>query len=362
VSRPPMPLGVWPLDPLISEARVSVADAAGLLDRVINYLAEHDIPFDKRDGLIVLKLAFGTSVLSLEADTIRLRVEATEKGHLEQLRSVVASHIVEFAGDHPPPILWVGHESSGETFANFREVRLKARIDLAPHMRRLTFRGDDIARFVSDEDIHVRMYFPPTGSKSRNGHGRHPTVAPCGRSRNVGPRPAITPSDGSTPIPARSISISSSTIMPDRERPSRRTPSPEQFARSLDRSGAISGRHDGFFWPGMRPRFQRLRASWKVCRRQPPATLSSRSPTAGKKSFLPRLPGSQSPGCTATVLRRARQICWLAPFGPLTGRTIPMYLPGSHARRAPCGPSASICARREISLASDTLLWRTGTR
>lgn len=94
------------------------------------------------------------------------------------LRSAIAARIVEFAGDHPPTIRWIGHESNGETFANFREVQLKATIDLTPHMRRLTFAGNDIARFDSEENLHVRMHFPPEGIEKPE----WPRPAPDGRT------------------------------------------------------------------------------------------------------------------------------------------------------------------------------------
>jgi NADPH-dependent ferric siderophore reductase len=151
------------LDSLISETRIRLADAAGLAARMIDHLAEHDIAFEDQDGLMVAKLPFGTSSLAVEAETLKIRVEANDKGHLEMLRSVVASHVIEFAGDEAPTIVWSGHESDGGTLANFREVRLKAAIDLTPRMRRLTFTADDIARFVNDDDLHVRLYFPPEG-------------------------------------------------------------------------------------------------------------------------------------------------------------------------------------------------------
>jgi NADPH-dependent ferric siderophore reductase len=173
-----MHMGVWTLGLLTSEARIPLADAAGLMDRVIDYLCEHDISFQARDGLIVVSLPLGISAFSVETDAIRVSVEATEKGRLEQLRSVVASRIVELAGDQPPAIRWRGHEPNGETFASFREVRLKTRVDVAPHMRRLTFCGDDIARFASDDDLHVRMYFPPEGIEKPE----WPRPAPDGRT------------------------------------------------------------------------------------------------------------------------------------------------------------------------------------
>lgn len=151
------------LDLLISETRIVLPDAAGIAARMIDHLAEHDIAFENRDGLMVAKLPFGTSCLAVEAEALKVRVEADDKGKLEMLRSVVASHVIEFAGDTAPTIVWSGHESNGGTLANFRELRLKAAITLTPHMRRLTFTGDDIARFASDDDLHVRLYFPPEG-------------------------------------------------------------------------------------------------------------------------------------------------------------------------------------------------------
>jgi NADPH-dependent ferric siderophore reductase len=151
------------LDSLVSETRIPLADAAGLAARMISHLAEHDITFQALDGLMVARLPFGTSSLAVEAEALKIRVEANDKGNLEVLRSVVASHVMEFAGDEAPTIVWSGHESNGGTLANFREVRLKAAFDLTPRMRRLTFTGDDIARFVKDDDLHVRLYFPPEG-------------------------------------------------------------------------------------------------------------------------------------------------------------------------------------------------------
>jgi len=151
------------LESLISETRIALADAAGLATRMIDHLAKRDLTFEARDGRMVAKLPFGTSSLAVEAKALAIRVEASDKGRLELLRSFVASQVIEFAGDEQPDIVWLGNESHGRTLANFREVQLKAAVDITPHMRRLTFTGGDIARFASDDDLHVRMYFPPEG-------------------------------------------------------------------------------------------------------------------------------------------------------------------------------------------------------
>ena len=99
------------MDSLISETRIALPDAAGLAARMIDHLAEHDIAFEDHNGLMVAKLPFGTSSLAVEAEALKIRVEANDKGNLEMLRSVVASHVIEFAGDEAPTIVWSGRLS-----------------------------------------------------------------------------------------------------------------------------------------------------------------------------------------------------------------------------------------------------------
>lgn len=145
---------------LVSEARIALADPAALAARLIAYFVEYDVVCETRGGRTVADLGRGTGMLSVSAHHLTVRVEAPDQGDLELLRSVFASHVVEFAPT-PPSISWSGLDPANATFAGFREIRLIAVADLNPHLRRLTFSGRDLGRFSSSADLHVRLYIPP---------------------------------------------------------------------------------------------------------------------------------------------------------------------------------------------------------
>ncbi|WP_395664369.1 DUF2218 domain-containing protein [Methylocella sp.] len=147
---------------LISRARVRLSDPGRLAEILIEHLGEHDIPFEAHERGAAFELGAGRGSFDVEDGALALLVEAEDLAALENLRAVVAEHVVAFADDEAPVIEWIGHVNVSGEFTNFREATLARARDVAPRMRRLTFRGD-VARFFSPSDLHVRMYFPPLG-------------------------------------------------------------------------------------------------------------------------------------------------------------------------------------------------------
>ncbi|HEY0293640.1 MAG TPA: siderophore-interacting protein [Hansschlegelia sp.] len=148
---------------LVSEADIALDDPSALAAALIGHMLEHDVVCETRDACTFADLGIGSGVLEPTETVLKIRVEAADLGALESLRSFISSHVLEFADEPEPAIVWRGNLTNGPTLANFREVRLKSAVDLTPRMKRLTFTGDDVARFASDEEIHVRLYFPPAG-------------------------------------------------------------------------------------------------------------------------------------------------------------------------------------------------------
>lgn len=148
---------------LVSEASIPVADPAGLAARFVDHMAEHDVACETVDGRVSMDLGCGVGFIEAVAGAVKVSVEAETLGKLELLRAYVSEHVVEFAEGPEPDIAWRGNVAAAPTFDDFREVRLVSNIAVAPRVRRLTFTGEDVARFGSEADIHVRMYFPPEG-------------------------------------------------------------------------------------------------------------------------------------------------------------------------------------------------------
>ncbi len=149
--------------PLVTEAVVEVASPAELIVALGDFWRSHDVEITSEPGRLTARLGLGEGVLALAAHGLTARLLGTDLGALELLRGYLTDSLERFAGEGGSKITWSGHIREAKTFADFREVRLVSARDVAPRIRRLTFAGEDVARFGSEKDIHVRMYFPPEG-------------------------------------------------------------------------------------------------------------------------------------------------------------------------------------------------------
>lgn len=145
-----------------SETLIPLRDPAAIAARLIEHLAAHGVIFERQGDAFVTSLRFGHGVMRVEEGGLRFRATARELAGLERIRAAIASHVLEFADDERPAIRWDGLPS-GEMQADFRELRVLAVEDIAPRMRRLTLAGQDLGRFASADDLHVKLYLPPSG-------------------------------------------------------------------------------------------------------------------------------------------------------------------------------------------------------
>ncbi|RXF67419.1 siderophore-interacting protein [Hansschlegelia zhihuaiae] len=149
--------------PFVSEASLAVADAEALVGGLAAYWAGYDVEVETVGSCVTARLGLGSGVLEPDGERLKLRLEAEDLGKLELLRSYATETLCGFLKDEALVIDWRGHMATGATFADFREVRLVSNVPVAPRVRRLTFTGSDVARFGSEADLHVRLYFPPDG-------------------------------------------------------------------------------------------------------------------------------------------------------------------------------------------------------
>ncbi|WP_438754944.1 siderophore-interacting protein [Pararhizobium sp. O133] len=73
------------------------------------------------------------------------------------MRLSVASHILEFAGDDPPDIAWTGDGGEIVRPPNFQILEVVDCRNVTPHMRRLTFAGENVARFAGLDALHFNL-------------------------------------------------------------------------------------------------------------------------------------------------------------------------------------------------------------
>lgn len=131
---------------------------------------------------------FGRLTLTVGTDALRLRAESGDRGLLERLRGSVTEQLIALLGEDAT-IVWTGDVETGALFADFREIRVAAVRDLTPRLRRITFRGRDLGRFATSDNLHVRLYLPPPGLEAPS----WPRPGPDGRPVLPEPerRPAV---------------------------------------------------------------------------------------------------------------------------------------------------------------------------
>lgn len=146
-----------------SQAEFAVPDPEALIGRLADFWSGHDVELAHESGRLTAQLGLGEGVVEACEGRIRLELKTSDRGALEMLRSYLTGMLPEFAGAEDTALAWRGDMEVGRLFADFREVRLVSSVAIAPRIRRLAFTGDDVGRFGSASDIHVRMYFPPEG-------------------------------------------------------------------------------------------------------------------------------------------------------------------------------------------------------
>ena len=149
---------------LCAEARFSLAEPAALLRALCEHLVEHHATVSEREGATLIALDGSVAVLRLVEGELLARVEAPNLAGLQAMKLAIASHVVELApAGSAPAISWQGDGSGPSLLPDFRVLTVTDTETLTPHMRRIRFHGEDLARFDTLEALHVRLFIPPAG-------------------------------------------------------------------------------------------------------------------------------------------------------------------------------------------------------
>lgn len=154
----------FPMSTLSAETRIALAEPKAVLDPLCEHLLEHDAQIRHEAEETIIRLDGGQARLRVEEGFLAVVVEAPDLASLQGLKRAIASHVVEFTphGDKPA-IAWSGDGQAPSLPPEFRILTVTATEQLSAHMRRIHFRGENLARFASLEALHVRLFFPPAG-------------------------------------------------------------------------------------------------------------------------------------------------------------------------------------------------------
>lgn len=147
---------------LRAETRIALPDPAAVLRPLCEHMLEHEAEVSAAGSVTVISFGGSRAELTLEPGVLSVVIEAPDLAQLQGSRFAIASHVVEFAPEgSAPAIHWSGDGAEPMLPPDFRVLTVTGVEQLTPHMRRIRFRGQDLARYDSLDALHVRLFLPP---------------------------------------------------------------------------------------------------------------------------------------------------------------------------------------------------------
>ncbi len=144
---------------LSATARVVLPTPNKYLDQLTDYFAEHG-RVTKSGNAGCIELSFGRATVKADNQSLLFTAEGEDETGLAYMKYAIANHVLEFARNDNPKIVWVGDGAAGSIPPFFREMRVVSARNITPSMRRVTLRGRDLHRFERG-GLHVHLLFPP---------------------------------------------------------------------------------------------------------------------------------------------------------------------------------------------------------
>ncbi len=171
---------------LRAEARVPLSGPRKVMEKLCDYFTEFG-SVSRAERSARLEIAYGSISLEVDEGSLNLLAEGRDPTCLAYVKMSVAEHLLTFAADDKPRLVWSGDGAAGTPLPYFREMRVVSAANITPRMRRVRLSGHDLARFATG-GLHVRLLIPPL-----------PGVAPRWPVTGEDGRP-VWPSGGDRPI------------------------------------------------------------------------------------------------------------------------------------------------------------------
>ncbi len=146
-----------------AQALIDLADPQAVIAELCNHMLEHNAEISGEAGDVLLRLSGCSARFSTEGALTRIDIEAPDFEHLYFARLTVASHILEFAEEAAPAICWSGDHDDAARPPNFQILTVTGCMDVTPHMRRITFRCENAARFARLDALHLNLLIQQPG-------------------------------------------------------------------------------------------------------------------------------------------------------------------------------------------------------
>ena len=133
------------------------------LDPILEAIATHDMTVEKLGAIHHIRSSFGEATLEPRQGGFRLTVEATDPGGINRLKHALVGPICFIAAREKLEIQWEGDYTAPALPDDLRMLYVTSIEDISSHVRRITFKGENLERYNRDDQLHCRLIFQPRG-------------------------------------------------------------------------------------------------------------------------------------------------------------------------------------------------------
>ncbi|HLT98230.1 MAG TPA: siderophore-interacting protein [Burkholderiaceae bacterium] len=149
---------------LITQTALSGLAASTVLRSLLEHLVEHDFVAVQAEHGWTLDYEGAQILFHADGDTLSVQVQAPTQETLFDARMMIHHHLAEFAACEPEFIRWEGDSPQFERPPAFRILTVVSAQQVSPHLRRIRFHSENLARYQSDEDFHCKLLIPRPGN------------------------------------------------------------------------------------------------------------------------------------------------------------------------------------------------------
>ncbi len=151
---------------LNARTRIALADPKAVLDQLCEHLGEHGLRLQRSEDGATIEFDGRRGRLFVGESALLALAEAPDLAGLDAVKQMIAGHVIEFAAPAAPVIAWSGDGSDVAAPTGLRMLTVTDVEDLTPHMRRIRFSGEALARFDDMAALHVRLFLPEPGAEA----------------------------------------------------------------------------------------------------------------------------------------------------------------------------------------------------
>ncbi|CBS91136.1 siderophore-interacting protein [Azospirillum lipoferum] len=144
---------------LKAQATIAFPKVSTYLDTIIQSFSAHNMTVSPDGDGHTVTSSFGTAHLRAAPGALSLAVEATDPADFNRLKHELTGLIDFVTRPENLEIVWTGDAAGAVLPTDLRVLTVREVRQLTPRMRRISFGGDDLARYAVPDQIHCRLLF-----------------------------------------------------------------------------------------------------------------------------------------------------------------------------------------------------------